>query len=423
MKKLLVLSLLAGIMLFSVSCGDDEPIVPEETDAEEVVVSSNITSNTKWTADNIYVLSGRIFVTSGAELTIEAGTIIKGKTGIGSNASGLYIARGARILAVGSATKPIIFTSELDDIQPGQLKGTTLDNDDTQKWGGLVILGKAPVSPGSGTEAQIEGVPSSETLGLYGGTDSNDDSGVLKYVSIRHGGTTIDAAAGKDINGLTLGGVGKGTEISYIEIYANFDDGIEFFGGSVDVSNILVSLQHDDAFDVDQAYSGVISNFMAIQSADADEAFEIDGPEGSENATGKFTFQNGTIKSIDGSGNAGDFKSKAQGTVTNVKYQGYTSAKIKIRASYSNGCADAKTDALSNLTDATPSLSFSKIEFNGGVEVYTASDNGADPAVACTVKTDDQTAAEGKLSTESATGASDTSVWDSWTISAETSIL
>lgn len=384
-----------------------------------VLVEGNITADAMWTSGNVYEIAGRVFVTDGITLTIEAGTVIKGRTGTGTNASVLTIARGGTIMADGTADAPIIFTSVEDNIQAGQTKGSNRDEGDNQLWGGLVILGKAPISPDAGTEAQIEGVPASETLGLYGGSIADDNSGVLDYVSIRHGGTTIDASSGNDINGLTLGGVGSGTSITNIEVIANFDDGVEFFGGTVNVTNLLVYGVGDDAIDVDQAYAGTVDNFWVFTTdgAGSDEGLEIDGPEGAANATGKFTIQNGTITAV-GGGSAADFKSNAQGTVDNVKWAGFTSAVIKIRAAYQNDCADSKADAFTNLI--ADDLAFTTVEFSS-VLVYTSSDNDAGTAD-CSVPAADQTAAEGKITSETATGAGDASIW-SWSLAQGLSLL
>ena len=153
---------------------------------------------------------------------------------------------GAKIDAQGTASSPIIFTSVADDIESGQVVSPNLTPDLAGLWGGLIILGNAPGSfAGDVTEIQIEGIPPSDTNGLYGGTDVSDNSGVLKYVSIRHGGANI--GEGNEINGLTLGGVGSGTVIENIEVVANQDDGIEWFGGTVDVKNVVVWNAGDDA--------------------------------------------------------------------------------------------------------------------------------------------------------------------------------
>src|SRR5690606_8393666 len=245
-----------------------------------IVVQGLIEEDQTWKADRIYELNGRVIVTEGVKLTIEPGTIIKGREGQGANASALMIARGATIHAVGTADKPIIFTTVLDNIKVGEKRGTNLTEraEDRGKWGGLVVLGRAPISYAGSLEAQIEGVPAQEKLGLYGGDNSEDNSGRIEYVSIRHGGTEI--FGGSEINGLTLGGVGSGTVIRNIEIFANYDDGIEFFGGTVNVSNVLVAHQGDDGIDVDQAYKGTVDGFMVIHSGDTDKGLEIDGPEG-----------------------------------------------------------------------------------------------------------------------------------------------
>lgn len=327
------------------------------------VISSSITSNTTWTSDKIYELDGRIFVEDGATLTIEAGTIIKGQEGTGTNASALIVARGGKLIANGTASSPIIFTSILDNIEIGQTSGTNLDETDNGKWGGLIMLGYAPISAGDGdTESQIEGIPATDARGTFGGSNSADNSGSLNYVSIRHGGALI--GAGNEINGLTLGGVGTGTSISNIEVVANLDDGIEFFGGTVDVDNLLIAFQGDDGVDIDMNYSGTVNNFAVVHGIDTDEALEIDGPEGSTHTTGMFTLSNGSIWTTDGTGTGADLKSKAQGTISNVYWEGYTSKMVKIRSSFSDTVAcTEKTDAYTHLTDATPTLTISNSEF------------------------------------------------------------
>jgi len=182
--------------------------------------------------------------------------------------------------------------------------------------------GNAPCSfSGDITEAQIEGIPADDTFGLYGGSDAADNSGVLQYVSIRHGGALI--GEGNEINGLTLGGVGTGTVINNIEVVANVDDGIEFFGGTVNASNLLVWAQGDDALDIDQAYSGVINNAVVVLGDFSDHAFEIDGPEGS--AAGAFTLENATIigNTVTENGEYADYRSGATGTTNNIYAFGF----------------------------------------------------------------------------------------------------
>lgn len=311
MKKTSIFLKMAMIALLfasfaSTSCKKDDddddttptPQVIKETDSL-VTISSNITSNTTWDKDTIYVLAGRIAVENGATLTIEAGTIIKGEAGTQANATALLVARGGKIMAEGTATAPIIFTSVADeicqdDIAAGNFGSPNLDPTVNGLWGGVIILGKAPISvSGDATENQIEGIPTSDQNGLYGGSDAADNSGVLKYVSIRHGGTNI--GSGNEINGLSLGGVGSGTTIENIEIVANQDDGIEWFGGAVNVSNVVVWNVGDDGIDTDQSWDGTLDNFMVITVGG--HCFELDGPEGTMEAG--HTIKNGTIIASD----------------------------------------------------------------------------------------------------------------------------
>ena len=180
---------------------------------QTVSITQNVTTNSLWEAGRIYILEGRIAVTSGATLTIQPGVIVKGRDGSGSNATALVIARGGKLIAEGTAESPIIFTSVADLIIPGQIASPNLQPALNGLWGGLLVLGKAPISA-SAEAVQIEGIPASDLNGLYGGTDPLDNSGSIKYISIRHGGANI--GEGNEINGLTLGGVGSGTVIENV---------------------------------------------------------------------------------------------------------------------------------------------------------------------------------------------------------------
>jgi hypothetical protein len=286
-------------------------------------VSGLITANTSWTSNNIYVLNGKVVIDNGATLTIEAGTIIKGKEGTGSLASALIIARGGKIDAQGTAEKPIVMTSVRDNITWGQKFGTNLTIADNGLWGGLLILGKAKGSfKGNVTEVQIEGIPASDKFGLYGGSDDNDNSGILKYVSIRHGGAEI--GEGNEINGLTLGAVGKNTVIENVEVVANFDDGVEFFGGNVSVKNIMVYSAGDDGLDIDQSYSGTISNSMVLVGDLSDSALEIDGPEGEYLAS--FILNNITLQgnAVNPGDKYADYRQAARGESNNIYAYGFS---------------------------------------------------------------------------------------------------
>ncbi|WP_299097195.1 hypothetical protein [Winogradskyella sp.] len=339
MKKLLLTALVASTVVFT-SCfkDDDTPIIIEETtiiqnpgggsddECPVIAVTGEIADGTVWTNDNIYQLNQKVVVPAGATLTINPGTIIKGSSGTGSLASALIIARGATINANGTANEPIIFTSSADNITCGETAGTNLDENDRGLWGGLIVLGNAPCSfSGDIPEAQIEGIPADDTFGLYGGTVADDSSGSLRYISIRHGGALI--GEGNEINGLTLGGVGSGTVIDNIEVVGNVDDGVEFFGGTCNASNLLVWAQGDDALDIDQAYAGTIDNAVVVLGDISDHAFEIDGPEGTAN--GAFTLRNVTIvgNNVTSNGEYADYRSNAQGLTENVYAYGFPAGK------------------------------------------------------------------------------------------------
>lgn len=309
-----------------------------------------LTTDETWTSNNIYQLDKHVVIGDGVTLTIEPGTIIKGMEGTELNASALVVARGGTLMAVGTADQPIIFTTILDNIEHGQKVGTNLEKEDNRKWGGVVVLGKAPISAEDGdTEANIEGINPDLGYGKFGGDQAGDNSGKIKYISIRHGG--MDIGDGNELNGLTLGGVGTGTEISDVEVYATLDDGIECFGGTVNLSNALVFFQGDDGVDLDMNYSGTISNFAVIHGdgVGTDEGLEIDGPEGSTYVDGLFTLSNGVVKTIATADelSPADFKSKAQGNVMNVTFEGYTKP-VKFRTKFDENCAN-KTDAYKHL--------------------------------------------------------------------------
>ncbi|NBC03887.1 MAG: hypothetical protein GVY20_09320 [Bacteroidetes bacterium] len=319
LNPILLMMMLFGALLTFSSCGDDDDptcedfcvngtcvdgeCIPDEDEDEDeddvVVLTENITSDATWTNDNIYQLGGRITVTAGNTLTIEPGTIIKGEAGAGANATALLVARDATINAEGTADAPIIFTSVADEINyettaNGDFSSPNLDATIRGLWGGVLILGNAPISASNDngdqlSEVQIEGIPTSDSNGLYGGNDASDDSGIFKYVSIRHGGSNI--GAGNEINGLSLAGVGSATVIDHIEIVANADDGIEWFGGSVDGTNLLVWSNGDDGLDTDQAWTGTADNFILVSPIG--HCFELDGPEG--NLLGGHTIRNGSV--------------------------------------------------------------------------------------------------------------------------------
>jgi hypothetical protein len=257
MKKLLVL--FASLTIFGCSKdlgGDVAPVnVPTST-----TLSGNISATTTLTADKEWTLKGYVYVTDGAKLIIQPGTIIKSDI---SEKGALCIERGAQIIAEGTSAKPIIFTS-----------GRTAGEKQPGDWGGIVILGRAKTNRTS--EPTIEG-----GIGrAYGGTNDLDNSGILKYVRIEYAG--IAAMPNSEINALTLGGVGSGTIIENVQtIYAN-DDAFEFFGGTVNAKNLYAYGTADDDFDFDFGYRGKVSNSVSkrdpqfVDNGDAGNGIECD---------------------------------------------------------------------------------------------------------------------------------------------------
>ena len=250
----------------------------------QVVVTNDIQANTTWTSNNEYVLDGLVFVENGATLTIQAGTVVRGRSRgeISSGAtdpsggqdfsSALIVRRGSKIQAVGTADSPIIFTSTADDLDDdGDLDITQ----DRGLWGGVILLGSASTNTGS-TDNDIEGIPTSEEA-FYGGTNDADNSGTMSYVSIRYAGAQLGATEGNEINGLTMGGVGSGTQLSYIEIYGNQDDCFEWFGGTVSAKYLVGAYCGDDTFDMDEGFRGNLQFILSINAPDVSgRAAEID---------------------------------------------------------------------------------------------------------------------------------------------------
>ncbi|GJM32474.1 MAG: hypothetical protein DHS20C18_14750 [Saprospiraceae bacterium] len=227
-----------------------------------------------WTSDKTYLLDGFVFLEEGGTLTIEPGTVIKGKETPSSNdlASTLIITRGAKIIANGTASQPIIFTAETDNLDEND---PLLFPEDRGLWGGLILLGNATITDET-NEVVVEGLPETDQRSLFGGSNDGDDSGILRYVSIRHGGAEL--APGNEINGLSLAGIGNGTIIEHVEIFANSDDGIELFGGTVDVKYAVAAFCGDDAFDFDTGWRGRGQFWLALQGADdGDNGAEMDG--------------------------------------------------------------------------------------------------------------------------------------------------
>ncbi len=263
--------------------------------AATVQVTANISGNETWVRTNTYVLNSKIYVLSNAVLNIEAGTVIKGKPGGTNDATALFITQGAKIFAHGTPENPIIFTAEADDVNDPEDLGIYQRG----LWGGVVVLGNATISQASDANGNVanpkyelyEGLSDSQVGGQFvhrfGGNNDNDNSGVLRYVSIRHGGVKL--LPDKEINGLSLGGVGRGTVLEHIEAYAIADDGFEFFGGTVNSKYLVAAFCDDDAFDADMGWLGKNQFWLAIQERGAkDNGAEFNG-EINGRTTGNYT--------------------------------------------------------------------------------------------------------------------------------------
>ncbi|TCD03787.1 hypothetical protein EZ437_07490 [Pedobacter psychroterrae] len=251
MKNQLLITALS-VLVFFASCSkdpsDEGTINPPPTE-NVVTVTGDITTATTWSADKIYLLKGNVYVTGNATLTIQAGTIIKGDK---ATKGSLVITRGAKIEAVGTVDKPIVFTSN-------QPVGAREKGD----WGGLVLLGKAKNNVG--TAVKIEGIADATDKALHGGTDDADNSGTLKYIRVEFAGIAL--GPDNEINGVTFGSVGSGTTVDYVQVYRSGDDAFEFFGGTVNAKHLISVGTWDDDFDTDFGYSGKVQFALAQRVA------------------------------------------------------------------------------------------------------------------------------------------------------------
>lgn len=281
--KNIALAMALGLALTS-SAIADKPVVE---------VTQSIVSSETWTADNIYDLKAQIYVMPGATLTIEAGTLVRSTATPQVAGGSLAVTRGAQIHVKGTQDAPVIMTSTNDPMDSWE--------EGAYEWGNLTILGAGLISasqrdgnvayPSSVNEFQMEGLSSAtpgDSRPMYGGGNDDDDSGSIAYLSIRRGGRVIGEA--NELNGLSLGGVGRETEIHHVEIMNNIDDGIEIWGGTVCLKYVCIWNIGDDSFDLDQGWRGKAQFGLIVQGyADADakkqgdgfgdNCFEMDGAE------------------------------------------------------------------------------------------------------------------------------------------------
>jgi hypothetical protein len=241
---------------------------------ENTLLEGKISSDKTLKANYVYKIRGFVYVVNGARLTIEPGTVIQGEKGTTTRGA-LVITKGCQIIADGTADKPIVFTSD----QPNPQRGD---------WGGIVILGNAKTNASyngvQGIGSVEGGVNNAEGLGLFGGTNDDDNSGVLRYVRIEYAGYAY--LPDNELNGLSLAGVGRSTIIDYVEIFKANDDAIECFGGSVNLKHTIFISTLDDDFDTDNGWSGKVQWGIVLRDSSIADISKSNGFESDNDANG-----------------------------------------------------------------------------------------------------------------------------------------
>lgn len=356
------------------------------------------------TCNNTYTANTKLYVTNGNDLNIQPGTVIKWVDNSGINSNALIVTRGAKIIADGTESCPIIMTSVSDPLD-GSYAVTNRG-----KWGGLIILGKAfnnvastdqkdaNGTVGSSTSITgtnqiglIEGLAAGDSRHYYGqgvGNEvNNDNSGILRHVSLRHGGELLGTA--NEINGLTLGGVGSGTIIDHVEATSNLDDAFEFFGGTVNAKYLVAMHCDDDYIDYDQGYTGKIQFFYGLQGPDnsggaaneGDNGIEGDGDDGPGNPYAKSnpSIYNATIISRVPSGDESlELRREASGKIYNSIFASARSGLSLADAAYTSWSANTGMDIQNctfqfraDQTDVDPTSSFKRVRVSTVLGTFT----------------------------------------------------
>lgn len=266
--KFSLVVLFSSLIMFSACKDDNNGTEPDPPKGAEVI-SGNITTNTTLTADKVWTLEGYVRVLDGATLTVEPGTIVKGKkAAAGINSSALIIERGGKIIADGTAENPIIFTSS-------QLVGSRSIGD----WAGIIVCGRAGTNISGGVGQYESGILGAD-VAQYGSATpvDNDNSGIIRFVRIEYAGVQIQQD--KEINGLTLCAVGSGTVVENVQVSYGGDDAFEFFGGTVNCKNLIAYRSTDDDFDFEFGYRGTIQFAISMKDPNiADAAGASNGIE------------------------------------------------------------------------------------------------------------------------------------------------
>ncbi|MBC8072996.1 MAG: hypothetical protein IAG13_32035 [Deltaproteobacteria bacterium] len=295
----------AGLSCVDARCVEQQPA--------ELVVTESITVDTIWDSSDEVVLDGVIFVAPGATLTIRSGTTVRGREG-----SALVVESGARLLARGTEFEPIVFTS-------AKPVGMRLPGD----WGGVALLGRAPTNVAGPV---LEGIEQTDQAG-FGGADSQWSCGVLEFVRIEFAGYALEQDA--ELNGLTLAGCGAGTLVSHVQVHYGLDDGVEVFGGSVHLSNVVVSRAQDDGLDWDLGWTGA-GQFLVVQQDDqGDNGIEASNQKDEQDAQPRSAPRLWNV-SLVGSGAGGSqraltLKEGSGGTLANLLVIGHPIEAIDVR--------------------------------------------------------------------------------------------
>lgn len=363
MKNNLLLALAFITICFSCTTDDTSDIIINDnsvtnnnnggnTDVQTIFLSGTYTENLTLDANNTYKVNGSLIMSSGTTLTIPAGMTIKAL----SSGADVYIAisQGARIIANGTADNPIVFTSDASSPAAGD-------------WGGLILLGKAPINSVTGNATSTSEIASLP----YGGTDASDDSGSLRYVRVEYSGGAADGQS--ENNGFSFYGVGNGTLVEYVQAYEGKDDGFEFFGGTVNASYVSVVNCQDDSLDWTEGFSGSITNAYVKHGVQHDKGIEADGYNTDfSNAAGFYSKPTVSNIIIIGIGNttgteAVRLRAGTQGIFNNLLIQGFEEGFDLDGDAGDNPTGAGVVSGDLNVTDVTFSDVTTKVKNDTGV--------------------------------------------------------
>ena len=367
--KIKFLSSLLILALFTVGC--------EEDNTPDIVINDNsVVNNTGGGGSNgngngtedlfgfitedrtldpniTYRLAAATFVDEGATLTIPAGTVNEAEpNGVQNN---IAVLRGSQIQINGTASNPVVMTSAATTPAPGD-------------WGGLVILGQSTtnlIDPGTPDD-----LPTSEVGQLpYGGSIPADNSGTISYLRLEYVGGALNGT--QELNGLSLYAVGSGTTINHVQVYQCSDDGIEFFGGTVNVNNLAIVDAEDDSVDWTEGYTGTITDVYVLQTLDGDSGFEMDGFNTDFQNSGGFvsipTINNATVIGSGDNSRAFRLRAGTGGIFNNVVIQDFGRGVV------------VEDDTAGDITsDNIPTdLQFTDVSFTGVSEEFLYEDDFA----------------------------------------------